>query len=195
MEKQVTDAIVGPVGIEEITHGDNVVVYPGAILFPNVELGNNVTIFPGAVVGRPPLSSGATRRVSASEELAPVRIGDGCVIGSNAVIYMGVDIGRNSMICDTACVREGCSIGEYVVIAMGVTVNYDTKIGNRVKVMDNTHLTGNMVIEDDVFVAMLVTTANDNSMGRAAEVDSLETLLGPTIKRFATIGQGACLLA
>jgi UDP-2-acetamido-3-amino-2,3-dideoxy-glucuronate N-acetyltransferase len=73
--------------------GKNCTIYDGAIIFPNVRLGNNVTVFPGAVIGRPPLSSGATTRQLDVSELLPVEIGDNCIIGSNAVIYMGVKIG------------------------------------------------------------------------------------------------------
>lgn len=176
------------------TKGENCCIYEGAHLFPNVRLGNNVTVFPGAVIGRPPLSSGATTRQSQAGDLLPVEIGDNCVIGSNAVIYMNTRIGHHSMICDTACVREECEIGDYSIIAMGVTINYRTKVGNRVKIMDNTHITGNMLIEDDVFIAMLVTSANDNAMGRKPAPGKDWTGSGPIVRRFATVGQGTCLL-
>jgi len=180
---------------ERFTKGEHCQIYAGAHLFRNVQLGNHVTVFPGAVVGRPPLSSGATSRVVPVSELLPVFIGDHCVIGAHAVIYMNVRIGARSMICDTACVREECEIGEGSVVAMGVTINYRTRIGNRVKIMDNTHITGNMVIEDDVFISTGVTTTNDNAMGRQPPAGSDWAARGPTIRRFATIGQGACLLA
>jgi acetyltransferase-like isoleucine patch superfamily enzyme len=123
--------------------------------------------------------------------LLPVTIGDGCVIGAHAVIYHDVAIGRNSMICDTACVREGVRIGEFCVIAMGVTINYDARIGNRVKVMDNSHVTGNMIVEDDVFIGPLVATANDNTLGRLLR--STAEMTGPIVRRGASVGQGACL--
>jgi acetyltransferase-like isoleucine patch superfamily enzyme len=161
-----------------------------ATIYPNVILGNNVTVFPGAVLGRPPMSSGAARKIDLSK-LKPLLIGDNCIIGANAVIYMGTKIGANTMVCDTACIREGVEIGEYSLIAMGVTINCNTSIGNRVKIMDNAHITGNMVIEDNVFIGMLVTSANDNSMNRSSA--SMEEMLGPTIKEGAIIGQGACL--
>ncbi|UCE39162.1 MAG: transferase [Thermoplasmata archaeon] len=181
--------------MEEYRKGKNCKIYEGSFIFPNVSLGNNVTVFPGGVIGRAPVSSGATIRRLDVDKVLPVSIGDNCVIGSNAVIYMDVKIGKNSMICDTACIREGCRIGDSVVIAMGVTINYNTKIGDRVKVMDNTHLTGNMIVEDDVFIGMLVTTANDNGMGRNVPKRAKDWLgKGPTIRRFATIGQGACIL-
>lgn len=175
--------------------GENCKIYEGAVLFSNVTLGNNVTVFPGAVIGRQPLLTGATAHRVEGTELLPVHIGENCVIGANAVIYMDVEIGNNTMICDTACIREGVRIGSLCVIAMGVTINFNTLIGNRVKVMDNTHLTGNMVIEDDVFISLLVATANSNSMGRqetSAGGDLDEK--GPVIRRFVTIGEGACLL-
>jgi acetyltransferase-like isoleucine patch superfamily enzyme len=171
--------------------GKNCKVYRGAVLFPNVVLGDKVTIFPGAVIGRPPLSTGATRLSVTWDSLPPVKIGNNCVIGANAVIYADVEIGDNSMVCDTACIREQCRIGSFCVIAQGVTINYNTKIGSHVRVMDNSHLTGNMVIEDQVFIGMLVTTANDNLMGRQKEDYQPR---GPIIKKFATIGQGSCIL-
>ncbi|MEW6251516.1 MAG: DapH/DapD/GlmU-related protein [Planctomycetota bacterium] len=174
--------------------GDNCQIYPGAYIFPNVRLGNNVTVFPGAVIGRPPVSSGATSRIVSTAELLPVVIGDDCVIGAHAVIYMNVKIGARSMICDTACVREECEIGESTIVAMGVTINYRTKIGNRVKIMDNSHITGNVVIEDDVFVSTHVTLTNDNAMGRQPPAGHDWTAAGPTIRRFATIGQNASIL-
>ncbi len=181
--------------MQNFVQGSNCQIYEGAVFLSNAILGDNVVVFPGAVIGRPPLSSGATTRRPEVTTLTPVRIGSNCIIGANAVIYTDVEIGNNSMICDTACVREGCRIGSFCVIAMGVTINYNTRIGNRVKVMDNTHLTGNMVIEDGCFVGMLVTTANDNLMGRKPPLvqgDWVEK--GPVIRKFATIGQGACLL-
>jgi acetyltransferase-like isoleucine patch superfamily enzyme len=176
------------------TKGENCTIYEGAYIFPNVRLGNHVTVFPGAVIGRPTVSSGATSRVVKAAELLPVTIGDNCVIGAHAVIYMNVKIGARSMVCDTACVREEVEIGEQTIIAMGVTINYRTKIGNRVKVMDNSHITGNVVIEDDVFISTEATTSNDNAMGRQPPAGADWTSAGPTIRRFATIGQGACLL-
>lgn len=181
--------------MQGFVQGKNCKIYDGAVVFPNVILGDNVTVFPGVVIGRPPLSSGTTTRRIEVPSLAPVRIGNNCIIGANAVIYHDVEIGDNTMVCDTACVREGCRIGSYCIIAMGVTINYNTKIGNYVKIMDNTHLTGNMVIEDRVFVSVHVTTTNDNYMGRRSpfvEGDWVEK--GPVIRRFATIGQGACIL-
>jgi len=170
-------------------HGKNCRVYKGAVLFPNVILGNNVTIFPGAVIGRPPLSSGATTLNVSWQRLPPVRIGDNCVVGANAVIYADVEIRNNSMVCATACIRERARIGYFSLISMGVTFNYNVKVGNYVKILDNSYLTGDMVVEDGVFIGMLVTSANDNAMDRYRR----DSFKAPIVRKFATIGQGACL--
>lgn len=166
-----------------------------ATILSPVSWGENVTVLPGAIIGRIPLFSGATTRQIDVSQLSPTEIGDDCVVGANCVIYAGVTIGVKTMIGDTACIREGCQIGGSCVIAMGVTINYNTRVGDRVKVMDNTHLTGNMVIEDDVFIGPLVATANDQNMGRFLKSGAKKWLEGgPLIRRFAAIGQGACLL-
>lgn len=165
-------------------------ISPHAFIFPNVVLGANVTVMPGAVLGRPPVSSGAARKVNV-RELPPLIIGDGAVIGANAVIYAGSAIGKRAMVCDCACIREQVTIGDDTLIAMGVTINRDTFIGRNVKIMDNTHVTGNAVVEDDVFIGMLVTMANDNSMNRSSR--AMSEMKGPTIRRGSRIGQGACL--
>ena len=172
--------------------GKNCKIYDGVKIFDNVVIGDNVTIFPGAVIGRPPMSTGATQRIVDVAKLPPAFIGDNCIIGCNAVIYSGVNISNNTMICDNACVREGTKIGSYTVIAMGVTINYDATIGNYVRIMDNTHITGNMIIEDYVFIGPLVATENDNSMGRIKM--EIEEMGGPIIRKFATIGVGANIL-
>lgn len=172
--------------------GKNCKIYDNVVLFDNVELGDNVTIFPGAVIGRPPMSSGATKRAVDANSLALTKIADNCIIGCNAVIYSDVNIGNNTMVCDTACIRQACRIGSYTLIAMGVTINTGTSIGNYVKILDNSHISGNMIIEDNVFIGPLVSTANDNSMERLP-ID-IKDMKGPVIRRFATIGEGANIL-
>lgn len=160
-------------------------------IYPDVFIGKNVTIFPGAIIGRPPKSSGATKRITEINELEYTRIGENCVIGSNCVIYKGVRIGNNSMICDTSCIRERVTIGNNSLIAMGVTINVNTFIGNNTKIMDNCHITGNAYIGHNVFIGMLTTTANDNDMGKSSK--NLLEEYGPSIYDDVRIGQGTCI--
>ncbi len=168
----------------------------GAWIAEDTVIGENVTVLPGAVLGRPPVSTKAQVR-KAGAQLPPLVIGDNCVIGANAVLYRGTIIGANTLVGDTACIREQVRIGDSCIIAMGVTINYNTTVGSRVKIMDNSHITGNTLVEDDVFISLLVGSANDNSMGREAATNTpLERRdrRGIVIRRFARIGEGAMLL-
>jgi acetyltransferase-like isoleucine patch superfamily enzyme len=58
--------------------------------------------------------------------------------------------------------------------------------------MDLTHITGNCRIGDDVFISVLVSTANDNVL--VTREYKAEAILGPTIADKASIGLGASLL-
>ncbi len=176
--------------MDGVRFGRNVRIGHGVVIYPFTEIGNDVTVWDGAVLGRPPQGAGNLAR-QPRDDLPPLRIGDSCVIGACAVVYRGTTVGRNVLIADLASIREECEIGDYVVIARGVTVNYRTRIGHHTKVMDNTHLTGNMVIEDHVFISVLVSSTNDNTMGVH---DSGLVPKGPIVRRGARIGASAVLL-
>lgn len=168
--------------------GDDSIVHAHAYIGDGVEIGNGVEIFPGAVIGREPKATGAASR---SVKFLPfVKIGANCSVGAHAIIYYGVEIGVHSLIGDGASIREQCQIGSYCIISRYVTLNYNVCVGDRVKIMDQTHLTGNMKIENDVFISCLVGTMNDNSIRRGFG----DHIVGPTVRRGAVIGGGAILL-
>lgn len=187
------DAIVGDYSVvhENCEIGCGCIIGSGVILHANTKLGIGITVFDHAVLGRPPKRVGGMTRAVA-HDLPPLSIGDGCVVGAGAVIYQGTTIGQNCLLGDLCSIREQCVIGDDCIIARLVTINYETHIGNKVKVMDNTHLTGNMVIEDGVFISVLVSTTNDNSMDR--EKNPSSHFGGPIIRRGASIGASAVLL-
>jgi UDP-3-O-[3-hydroxymyristoyl] glucosamine N-acyltransferase len=170
--------------------GNNVVIHPFVIIEAGVTIGNDVVIFPSAYIGKPPRGVGAMTR--AMTYTPKTEVGDGCVIGPNAVIYYDVEIGSQTLISDGASIREQSKIGSRCVIGRYVTVNYATLIGDNVKVQDHTWLAGNMEIGDKVFISGGVTTANDNMMG-ASGYDE-ESIVGPTIGNGVRIGAGAIIL-
>ena len=167
---------------------DNAVIQSHAVIGDGVTVGADVEIFPGALLGKEPAQLGVTARTARFER--NVLIGRGCSIGPHAVIYCDVEIGDGTLIGDGASIREQCRIGSDCLISRHVTVNYNTRIGDRVKIMDLTHLTGNMTIEDDVFVSCLVATTNDNRI-RGGYGDHV---VGPVLRRQAIIGGAAVLL-
>lgn len=162
-------------------------------VYPRVRLGRETIVMDGAVLGRPPIPNPTVTRPVRAEFL-DLTIGPGTVIGCHSVIYTGTRIGERVLIGDLTSIREGCSVGDEAVLGRGVTVLYECHIGARTRIQDQTHLTGSMIIEEDVFIGMRVTSTNDNNVYFSRFGRNNSNLRGPTIRRFAVIGGGATLL-
>lgn len=151
-----------------------------------VIIGENVTIFPGAYVGKRPKVAGII--ANKPHPTGPTFIGDGSVIGANAVIYAGNRIGRSVLIGDGVTLRENGVVGDESVIGNNSTLQNDVRIGQRCRVVDLSHVTAGVVLEDGVFWSVGVMSMNDNAMGRGGE------LRPPYVQSGAMIGGGALLL-
>ena len=170
--------------------GEGCVIHPFAVIASGVTLRKNVEVFPGAYVGKPPSAAGGlSRRLHYRPN---VEIGEGSVVGPNAVIYYDVVIGARALIGDGASIREQCRIGDDCLISRCVTVNYNVQIGDRTRIMDNTHITGNMRIGSDCFISLCVGTTNDNAIGKLPY--DPERVRGPIVEDGAAIGAGATIL-
>jgi acetyltransferase-like isoleucine patch superfamily enzyme len=183
---------IGPFAVVEAGAriGRGCVLHPHVVISSGVTLGDRVEVFPGAVVGREPSGALATARPLAFE--ATVVIGDGCSVGVGATVYYGVEIGPGTLIGDGASIREGGRIGARCIVSRCVTLNYEVLVGDDVKIMDNSHITGGTTIQDGAFVSTMVATTNDNHPTASLSDDS--RLAGPTIERRAVVGAGAILL-
>jgi acetyltransferase-like isoleucine patch superfamily enzyme len=182
---------INVVVMEKVTIKDGASIGNNVVIYPNTVIGENVTIYDNAVLGRKPQGAGNLVR-PLKDTYGPLIIGDNCVIGVGAVLYTGTTIGHNTLIADLASIREECVIGEFVVIGRMVTILYNTKVGNRCRLIDGCHLTGDMVVEEDVFIGPNACSANDNYLGRHER--SSMVWKGPTIRRGASIGENATLL-
>lgn len=165
--------------------GDHTTIYPHAKFGDDGFIGSNSSI------GRLPKAA-ATSTVKAQADLPPLRMGNGFTVGCSVVLYAGTSYADNAFLGDGATVRERCSIGQNVVIGSGVAVENDTKIGAFTKIQTGSYITAYMEIEERVFIAPMVTTTNDNYMGRTEK--RFESIKGPTIQRGARIGGGVILL-
>jgi acetyltransferase-like isoleucine patch superfamily enzyme len=119
-----------------------------------------------------------------------VAIGEGALIGGQAVIHSGVEIGAGARIGDHAQIRDGARIGAGTTIGSFSSVDPGVRIGDRVSVQTRCYITGGTLIEDDVFVGPGVTLTNDNTMDRHAPELELD---GPTLRRACRVGGGAVL--
>jgi acetyltransferase-like isoleucine patch superfamily enzyme len=187
------DCEIGPFAIigDAATLGEGCIVHPHAVIGDGVDLGAGVEVFASALIGKEPKGAGATARQP--EFSRRISIGAGSSIGPHTTIYYDVEIGEQTLIGDGASIREQGRIGSRCIVSRCVTLNYDVLLGNNAKIMDNTHVTGHTVIEDDVFVADGVSMANDNSPTSDLAGEE-ERLGGPHIERGATVGAGAILL-
>jgi len=168
---------------KNVTFGARVVVHDHTVI------GDGCFVQDNAVLGKAPSLSPASTAVRG--ELEPLRIGEGTVVCTGAVVYRGAALGPRCIIGDLASVRERCILGEGVLIGRGSCVENDTTIGDFTKVQSLAYITAYMTIEDHVFIAPCVQTTNDNFMGRTEKRHEL--IKGATIRRGARVGGGAVL--
>ena len=160
-------------------------------VYPQTELGAEGFIGSNASIGRFPKAA-ATSTVKAQADLPPLKMGNGYTIGCSTVLYAGTTYGDQVFLGDGALVRERCTIGKNVVIGSGVAVENDTRIGDYTKIQTGSYITAYMEIEERVFIAPMVTTTNDNYMGRTEK--RFKSIKGATIRRGARVGGGSILL-
>lgn len=168
-----------------VTIGNNVTVYPHTVIEDNVTIGDN------CIVGKYPKPA-KTSTVKVDSDLPPLLIGKETIIGSAAVLYAGSVIGENCMVADLASVREKCRLGKYVLVGRGAALENGVNVGDYTKIQTGAYITAYTTIEERVFIAPMVTTTNDNFMGRTER--RFKFVKGPTIKRGARIGGGSILL-
>lgn len=177
--------------MDEVEIGENVILGNNVTIYPGTRLGNNVSVQDNSVLGKQPMLSPLST-VKIQENLPPLEIGDNCNIGTGVILFAGTKVVNDVTIGDMAFVREGCKIGEYSVVGKGVTIENQTTIGHHTKIQTDAYITGYTTIEDYVFIAPMVTTTNDNFMGRT-EV-RFKFLKGPHIKRGARVGGNSIIL-
>ncbi len=188
---------------EGVTFGYFNVIKAGVSIGDGVEIGNHVVIHSGTIIGPgtrigdfsvigklPTLSRLST--VNATGNLAPLEIAGEASIGAHVILYRGTKLGAQVTVADFASVRERCRVGDSVVIGRGVAVENDTTIGDFTKIQTGAYITAYMTIEEHVFVAPMVTTTNDNYMGRTEK--RFAEKKGATIKRGARVGGASVLL-
>jgi len=160
-------------------------------IYPYAQLGSEGFIGSNSSLGRLPKAA-ATSTVKAQADLPPLTMGKGYTVGCSVVLYAGTTYGEQVFLGDGALVRERCAIGRNVVIGSHVTVENDTRIGAYTKIQTGSYITAYMEIEERVFIAPMVTTTNDNYMGRTEK--RFKSIKGATICRGARVGGGSILL-
>ena len=131
-------------------------------------------------------------------------IGDGAVVNSGTVIYLGSKIGNNFKSGHNVVIREEVEIGDDVSIWGNSTVDYGAKIGNNVKIHTSCYIAQYTEIKNNVFLAPGVIIGNDPHPGcefsreciKKFSVkigDGVQIGLNVTILPGVNIGEGAVI--
>ena len=87
------------------------------------------------------------------------------LIGSDEVI-----IGNGCIICASNIITVNISIGNFVILNLGCTVGHDTRIGDYCSFMPSVNISGEVVIEDLVYVGTGAKIINLLSIGNSTIV-------------------------
>ena len=103
-------------------------VAPGAYVIGDVNLGEESSVWYGAVLrgDTEPIRVGARTNVQDgcilhADPGYPVIVGDGCVLGHNAVVH-GCEVGDNCLVGMGATILNGAKIGAGSIVAAGAVV-------------------------------------------------------------------------
>lgn len=162
-----------------------------AVLHSGTVIGDGVRIDDFACVGKLPMRA-ANSATTAQAAPAGAVVGDGCIIGTHAVVYAGCVLETGVLVADLATVREDVRIGQKTIVGRGASVENHCEIGALCKIETNAYLTAYSKVEDRCFVAPGVVTSNDNFAGRTKQ--RFAAFRGVTVKTGGRIGAGAVIL-
>lgn len=161
------------------------------VIHPDTVIGNDVRVDDHATLGKLPMKA-ANSATTKDQELAPLTVGDVCIVGTGVVLYRGAAIAGKVLMADLCTVRENVTIGRGTIVGRGVTVENFCAIGRYCKLESECYVTAYSTLEDRVFVAPGVVTSNDNFVGRTAE--RFKHFKGVTVRRGGRIGAGSVIL-
>ena len=180
-------AVIG----ENVRIGSGCQIGHHVVIHDDTILGDNCVIDDHAVVGKRPLRS-RPMAIQPGDDLDPLVLAEGVVIGTGAIVFRGSQIGEDSLVADLASVREQSIIGTRSIVGRGVAVENRVLIGDRVKIEAGAFVCAFTEIADDCFVAPEVALTNDNYLGRTEE--RKKNYKGTTIERGGRVGANATVL-
>ena len=171
--------------------GQNCIIQDNVLIHDNVDIGDNCIIENNVTIGHPTADYYKNDRY----QNPTTKIGNGCILRTNSVIYAGVQFSDRAETATNAVIREYCQVGEQSSIGILTQVQRNTTIGKRVNIRGATHITAEVLIEDDVFIGAGVILVNDNTMLRPidAQKGKKTILKAPIIRRGAKIGSNATI--
>jgi acetyltransferase-like isoleucine patch superfamily enzyme len=171
---------------DDVHLGVNVVLHAGVRLAPGCHLED------GVVLGKRSRPGAGSAREAETAPLETV-LGPGTVVGTYAVVCVGVVTGPDVFIGDHSLVRERARLGAGASIGHAGTVGPDSVIGERVRTQAYAALAGAIVLEDDVFLGPQVSVLSGLTM-RKDEDPATMVFRPAVVRRGSHIGSGVQIL-
>lgn len=135
-------------------------------------------------------------------------------VHKTAILEEDIEIGKGTKIWHFAQIRQGTKLGQNCVIGKSVFIDFDSQIGDKVKIQNHAIIYHQALIEDGVFIGPNVCFTNDKiprainsdgslksaddwqvstiKIGRGAAVGGHSVLLpGVSIGQWALVGSGS----
>ena len=175
--------------IGRVVTSENVFIDSNAVVHGPVSIGSGTYIGPNCVIGHP--NQAELIRLRSSGSLASkgkTTIGKNCIIRSGTTIYSTVKIGDGVSFGHNVLVRENVTVGNRTKLGTNVAIDGRSRIGSNVSVQTGVYICTYSTVEDSVFLGPCCVFTNDKYM-----VQKEFKLVGPTVKRGASVGANALL--
>ena len=173
--------------------GKGVRIANNVVIYGPVKIGSSSYIGDNAIIGHPIRSH--LKNFIKTGDMKDLLVSDGCTIGEGTIVRAGCIIYTNSRIGNqvefghTVMVREQTEIGNNCTVGTNSVIEGHVKIGSRVSIQSMVFIPLYTTVEDDVFLGPNCKLTNDKYVMRK-EFE----LIGPTIKKKASIGANAVIM-
>lgn len=174
--------------IGDVRVGKGALIDFNAVVYGPAKLGAGTYVGPGCVIGFPDSRQLVKYRDSGILRKPPTVVGDNCFIRSSAVLYSDVHLSGEISIGHNTLIRERVSIAERTKVGTHVVIDGDCRIGAHVSIQTGVYICTHSTVEDGVFLGPCCVLTNDKYVTQKPF-----KLIGPTVKRGASIGANALL--
>ncbi len=173
----------------EVRTGQGAFIDSNVVLYGPVRVGKGTYVGPNCVVGFPTLNElKGLMRSQGIKAKKPTVIGGNCILRSGTTLYSSVRVADEVAFGHNVLVRENVTIGGRTKIGTNVVIDGSTNIGASVSIQTGVYICTYSTIEDGVFLGPCSVFTNDKYI-----VQKPFKLVGPTVKKGASIGANALL--
>ena len=160
-----------------------------ATLYGPLAVGKRTYIGPNCVIGFP--AANELKELTRSHRIKRKKtttLGDNCTLRAGTMLYSDVRVADEVAFGHNVLVRENVTIGPQTKIGTNVVIDGSTRIGAKVSIQTGVYICTYSVVEDGVFLGPCCVFTNDKYV-----VQKPFKLIGPTVKKGASIGANALL--